>query len=303
MIRQVTDRPDERMALATLVHTQGSTYRKPGARLLVGNDGNTIGVLSGGCLEEEIAERGQAVIQSGVPKLLQFDTRRLYGCNGQLEVLVERLSPASHHDNLLVAVGERLAARESCRIRTRFEKSGKDSLLGSDLLPQHSAITEQPGALIHLAAPSIRLLLFGSGPEIGPVTRLAEELGWLPEQIVQPIVLGADFTPDDRTVAVVMTHNFGRDLAALSQLLPMRLPYVGLLGPKKRRAELISQLLDYQSLDDDYLSTVHAPAGLDIGSEAPEEIALSIISEIAAVLSRRTGGFLRERLRISREHS
>jgi xanthine/CO dehydrogenase XdhC/CoxF family maturation factor len=106
MIRQVTDRPDERMALATLVHTQGSTYRKPGARLLVGNDGNTIGVLSGGCLEEEIAERGQAVIQSGVPKLLQFDTRRLYGCNGQLEVLVERLSPASHHDNLLVAVGE-----------------------------------------------------------------------------------------------------------------------------------------------------------------------------------------------------
>jgi xanthine/CO dehydrogenase XdhC/CoxF family maturation factor len=87
--RAMTDRLQP-WALATLVRTSGSTYRKPGARLLVDPRGDTLGVLSGGCLEEEIGRRGKGVIQSGVPEVVTFDTRRIYGCNGYLEILIER---------------------------------------------------------------------------------------------------------------------------------------------------------------------------------------------------------------------
>jgi xanthine/CO dehydrogenase XdhC/CoxF family maturation factor len=93
-----------------------------------------------------------------------------------------------------------------------------------------------------------------------------------------------------------MNHNFGRDLLALDRLLPLQLRYVGLLGPRKRHAELLARLSEYRPLDfESGVGKLHAPAGLDIGSEAPEEIALAIVSEVAAVLSDRRGGSLRER--------
>jgi xanthine/CO dehydrogenase XdhC/CoxF family maturation factor len=113
------------------------------------------------------------------------------------------------------------------------------------------------------------------------------------EHFAHPSQLNEDFRPDAQTAALVMTHNFGRDLLALDRVLPLQLRYVGLLGPKKRHAELLARLSEYRPLD--FASgNLFAPAGLDIGSEAPEEIALAIVSEVAAVLSNRVGGFLRE---------
>jgi xanthine/CO dehydrogenase XdhC/CoxF family maturation factor len=200
-------------ALATLVRTHGSTYRKAGARLLVDASGETTGVLSGGCLEEEIAKYGQDVIET----------------------------------------------------------------------------------FIHTIPPPIRLLLFGAGPEIAPLQALAVPLGWLVQRFAHSSDLSYDFRADDQTVGIIMTHNFGRDLAALDRLLPLRLPYLGLLGPRKRHAELVAHYAGLRDLDPAWLSPLHAPAGLDIGSEAPEEIALSILSEISAVLAGRTAGFLRDR--------
>ncbi|HTE90873.1 MAG TPA: XdhC family protein, partial [Terriglobales bacterium] len=108
--------------------------------------------------------------------------------------------------------------------------------------------------------------------------------------------LDEHFRADAQTAALVMNHNFGRDLLALDRLLTFRLRYVGLLGPRRRHAELLARLSEYRSLDfNTGARNLFAPAGLDIGSEAPEEIALSITSEVAAVLSDRRGGFLRER--------
>jgi xanthine dehydrogenase accessory factor len=93
----------------------------------------------------------------------------------------------------------------------------------------------------------------------------------------------------------VMTHNFGRDLAALGRLLPLGLRYLGLLGPRKRHRQILAQLSELGCLDLATLGPLHSPAGLDIGSEAPEEIALAIASEVFAVLAGRHGGHLRER--------
>jgi xanthine dehydrogenase accessory factor len=292
IIQRVADNPTCSWALATLVQTEGSTYRKPGARLLIDSDGATLGVLSGGCLEEEIGRLGQKVIANGTPMLLSFDTKRLYGCDGQLKILVEPVPAAEPIGNLITKVGRLLKNREVCRIRTCFE----GGTLGSELLPPDMLLAERRGTLIDTVPLPIRLLLFGTGPEIEAITHLAGNLGWVIECFGHPLELAADFRPDAQTAALVMNHNFGRDLLALDRLLPLPLRYVGLLGPRKRYAELLARLSEYRPLDFEAgTRNLYAPAGLDIGSEAPEEIALAIVSEVAAVLSDRCGGLLRER--------
>jgi len=292
IIERVAANRAQPFALATLVQTEGSTYRKPGARLLVEANGATLGVLSGGCLEEEIGRYGRRVINDGSAVLLSFDTRRLYGCDGRLKILVEPLPAAGQNGNLLTEVGRLLAQRDVCRIRTCFESGS----LGSELLPPDILLAERTGIFIDTLPLPVRLLLFGTGPEIEPLTQLAGNLGWLVEHFGHPSELGEHFRPDAQTAALIMNHNFGRDLLALDRLLPFRLRYVGLLGPKRRHTELLARLSEYRPLDFNAgAKNLFAPAGLDIGSEAPEEIGLSITSEIAAVLSDRAGGFLRER--------
>lgn len=292
IIKRVAENPSQPWALATLVQTEGSTYRKPGARLLVERDGKTSGVLSGGCLEGEIGRCGQDVIATRSPVLLSFDTRRLYGCDGRLKILIEPLPAAEGNGNLITEIGRRLSNRQLCRIRARFE----GDVLGSELLPTDALLTERRGVFIETVPLPVRLLLFGSGPEIKPLSQFAGNLGWVIEHFVHPSELSEDFRPDAQTAALVMNHNFGRDLLVLDRLLAIQLRYVGLLGPKKRRAELLARLSEYRPLDFEAgVRNVYAPAGLDIGSETPEEIALAIVSEVAAVLSNRIGGFLRER--------
>lgn len=293
ILQRVCAERSQTWALATLVRTRGSTYRKPGARLLVDWRGGALGVLSGGCLEEEIVRYGVNVIRNGVPELVGFDTRRLYGCNGLIEILIEKIPPADTRENLLTLLASKVARREPCRVRTRFEGQN----LGSELLTSDALVIEEPGTLLHTILPPVRLLLFGNGPEVGPIKALADELKWTVEHLSHPSELPDNFTPDDQTAALVMTHNFGRDLTTLDRLLPLRLSYLGLLGPRKRHTELLAQLREYRKLEPFWFENLYAPAGLDIGSEAPEEIALSIVSEVAAVLSKRRGGFLRDRVR------
>jgi xanthine dehydrogenase accessory factor len=292
IIWRVAENPSRPWSLATLVQTEGSTYRKPGARLLVDSDGSTLGVLSGGCLEEEIGRYGRKVIGDGSPILLSFDTKRLYGCDGQLKILVEPLPAVRPNGNLITEIGRLLRNRQVCRIHTCFE----GDTLGSELLTVDALVAERRGILIDTVPLPVRLLLFGTGPEIEPITQLSGNLGWIVERFGHPSDLADSFRPDAQTAALVMTHNFGRDLLALDRLLPIQLRYVGLLGPRKRHAELLTRLSEYRPFDFDAgVRNLFAPAGLDIGSEAPEEIALSIMSEVAAVLSERRGGFLRER--------
>src|SRR5437868_600511 len=292
IIQRVEENPSRPWALATLVQTEGSTYRKPGARMLVDSDGGTLGVLSGGCLEEEIGRHGQKVIADSSPIVLSFDTKRLYGCDGQLKILVEPVPAAGQNGNLITEMGRLLRNRDVCRIRISFE----GTTLGSELLSPNLLLTEQPGVLIDTVPLAVRLLLFGTGPEIEPITQLARNLGWVVQLFGHPSELAEDLRPDTQTAALVMTHNFGRDLLALDRLLPLQLRYVGLLGPRKRHAELLARLSEYRPHDFDAgVRNLFGPAGLDIGSEAPEEIALAIVSEVAAILSNRSGGLLRER--------
>ncbi|MDB4999192.1 MAG: alanine dehydrogenase, partial [Mucilaginibacter sp.] len=101
---------------------------------------------------------------------------------------------------------------------------------------------------------------------------------------------------DNRTAFVLMTHNYNYDMAILKQLLPLQLHYIGALGPKKRLNRMLDELIDEGvNITADQLNSIYGPAGLDIGSENAEEIALSIIAEIQAVLKNRNGLSLRNK--------
>lgn len=100
----------------------------------------------------------------------------------------------------------------------------------------------------------------------------------------------------DRTAAVLMSHNYNYDLAVLTKLLSTEVPYIGVLGPRKRYEKMKAY---WDQMDKSFvpsvLKRVHSPIGLDLGAETPDEIALSILSEIKAFFSKRTGGFLTDR--------
>lgn len=276
ILREFERRRREPLALATLVRTHGSSYRRPGARMLIASDGHTVGSLSGGCLEEEVVERARAVLHTGAPSLMTFDTRRRFGCNGTLEILVERV-----REDFLATLGGHYHTRRPCRIATSVS-------MGSRVM----GAVDQPGDddLLQLIEPPLQLLILGEGLDSQALCSLAHTLGWQ-TQLMQGANELAD-SYDAWTAAIVKTHNYGRDFAALRTLLALQLPYVGLMGPRARREQLAGDLLDTGIEPGPNL---FAPAGLDLGGGSPESIALAIIAEIQAVIGNGSRQSLRER--------
>jgi xanthine/CO dehydrogenase XdhC/CoxF family maturation factor len=165
-------------------------------------------------------------------------------------------------------------------------------------------------AFIELVEPAVSLIAIGAGNDVVPLIAMAEILGWettvidgrpayakkerfvpscqvlvsKPENVISQIEI------DNRTVFVLMTHNYNYDMAMLHQLLIKNVIYVGMLGPKKKLDRILGELRDQgASFTEEQLASVHSPVGLDIGAETSEEIALSILSEIKAVLSGKQG--------------
>ena len=177
------------------------------------------------------------------------------------------------------------------------------------------ASVEGAELFVEYLPPPPSLLVFGAGDDAIPLTRLAREMGWRvtvadPRSAFATAARfqGADavhvLRPEDAaslpfdpwTVAVVMTHHYRLDVPALRALLPLNLPYLGLLGPRKRAERILSDLASAGfPVTEDMRMRLHAPVGLDLGGGTPEEVALSIVAEIQAVLSGRDGRALRER--------
>jgi xanthine dehydrogenase accessory factor len=267
ILREFERRCGEPLALATLVRTEGSSYRQPGARMLIARDGTTVGSLSGGCLENEIAIRGRSVIRHGQPVLLSFDTRAKFGCHGSISVLVERMAETS----FLAGLANAQRARRSCVVATNTHR-------GSYLTIRNCLLS--PEDFVQQIDPPIRLLIVGEGPDTGPLRSLAAILGW--ECLCAQRAADLAATPDRWTAAVIGTHNYGRDFAALRALLQQELPYIGLLGSRRRREQLLADVLDTGVSP---RRNLYSPVGLDLGGDAPEEIALAVIAEIQAAFA------------------
>jgi xanthine dehydrogenase accessory factor len=308
---RATSRP---MALATIVATTGSTYRQAGARLFIPAEGEPIGNISGGCLEDDVARIGREVMRSGEPRLASFDLTADedavwgygLGCNGSFEVFVEPADGAlavadglRHDRGLLTTV---ISGPDAGTHRFQADAPGFDT----------PRVSEEDGARVleEPIQPPMRLIVCGAGHDAIPLVRQAAELGWRvtladvrrgllkAERFpgasdfcdADPEGAAAAMHPDARTAVVLMSHNYLRDIAYLGSFLGCQLAYLGVLGPRGRTEQMLGELGQPNAL-----ARLHAPAGLDIGAEGPEEVARAIVAEILAVTRGRTGGSLRDR--------
>ncbi len=282
----------EPLALATLVRVEGAAYRRPGARLLT--DGHRVlrGSLSGGCLEGEVLGRAREVLADGRSRLLTYDLRgdadlvwgSGMGCEGVLTVRVERLQGVPPW---MDAVATAWAARRTARVGLPATPEEAFRILAEG--EAHPAVEALP--------PPVALWLWGGDEDTRLLVDLAKGLGWSvgvvdhrpafvarerfpsadalraghPAQVIPQLPL------DARSGAVLLTHNYLKDQETLRHLLATPVGYVGLMGSRARCARMVAEL----GITDPRL---RAPVGLDLGSRAPEAVALAILAEVQAAL-------------------
>lgn len=348
-LSELAKQPGPRAALATLTRTHGSTFRRPGTRMLVHEDGRVVCELSGGCPQRDIVMQAQRAIECGEPRLIHYnadsglDVLMEMGCGGELEVLLEPLTTSAALDFVeplarslqqrrkgylatLFAIDERIVAPRrqlSCENESIFDGLGDESLSAAILralgerpvgeesrqavvlrLPSESGLAE---VLIEPVSPPHALVVIGTSAAARALLPLALALGWLTTWVdhdaqqlqmadpppglltacTEPASLPGPLTLDRHTSVLVMTHNLERDTAWLTALSHIPLAYLGTLGSRER----ISRLRQEPRLAG---ARLHAPAGLDIGSETPQEIALALAAEVMAVTNGRGGGPLRD---------
>jgi xanthine dehydrogenase accessory factor len=238
----------EPAALVTVVATEGSTPQKAGARMLVYADGRSVGTIGGGCLEAEMSQRARAAIAARQPKLVRYD-----------------LSPDQAADDGLVCGG---------RMQVFIEPIEATPVL----------------------------CLFGAGHVAQPLARMAKACGFRVEVADDRIKFanperfpGADrivvdeltaaagkMTLGPTSYAIVVTRGHRGDREVLETVLGRGLRFVGLLGSRPKVVHTFAALLENGVRRED-LAEVHAPLGVEIGAQTPDEIAVSILAEMIAV--------------------
>jgi len=342
-------RADEALVLGTVVSTAGSTYRKPGAMMLIAADSSYRGLISGGCLEADLAAHAREVFADGKVRNVCYDMSHGddfawglgLGCDGVIHLMLQRLDrnaefgfletldnarkarrrgllslvtsssdPTYSAGDFALDCGDRFSSGDPILMNGIRTHEGVSFSTGHDMSRRYwqESINTGHGKVELLLLPVMpppAILICGAGHDAVPVARLATAMGWkctvvdhrpgfaradrFPDtcevKALQPAELSQHVPLEDVDAAVLMTHHLGHDRAYLQQVVAAPVAYIGLLGPRARRDRLLSEIgaLDVH---------VHGPAGLDIGAEMPESIALAIVAEIHAFMNRRDGGML-----------
>jgi xanthine dehydrogenase accessory factor len=359
------DFTQRRAALATVVKVRGSSYRSPGARMLITDDGKWVGSISGGCLEGDALRKARHVMTTQVPVTVTYDTREEsnqnlgigLGCNGVIDVLIEPIDPTDTNNpvrffqtimamNTPVAlatvfasiphahcpmpfpdpIGQKMLITLGDTQVHNFTDADLASRVADDLIQifetkrseakTYTVNGNDTEIFVELIQPTISLILFGGGFDARPVSQLAKSLGWqvtVTDECVAHIAplffpaadnlclcqrdfIDRDFNITPYTACVLMSHNYEYDRDVLRKLLKSEAPYIGILGPRKRFDKMLDEFnREGITLATTDLHRIHAPIGIDIGAEAPDEIAVSIIAEIQCKFANRSGGFLKYR--------
>jgi xanthine dehydrogenase accessory factor len=306
--------------LGVVYKTEGSSYRKTGAMMLFNSLGQQFGMLSGGCIEGDILIHAKACMSSNKPSLLTYDGsdeddlsfQLGIGCGGKVHILLQAINQQNDYLSLL-AVYQALAKRKS---GTYFQEISASSTQAY-FTEQTDATQTKPSVkpvlieknnqqwLSTPIKPVPHLLVIGGGVDARPVVDIASTLGWT-VSLWDPRAANARknyFTAADTILkgsvesvgefarnklvdaVILMSHSVSLDAACLSVLQQETISYMALLGPTHRK----NQVLDVAKLKEEALTvTLSGPAGLDLGDEYPESIALSIISECQASLNKKT---------------
>lgn len=298
--------------LGAVIHTRGSVYRKTGALMLLSDAGHQLGLLSGGCIESDLLLQARKVVALGKSRRVIYDAaddsniawRLGIGCGGAAEIL---LHPCNAFNEFLQlpALFSCLQQQYACRFELQIDSAQASFATCARLFAQRQHGSVQTGGggkkiLSTLINPLPHLLILGSGVDVVPLCQLALVLGWrvtLADQRLSsakrdnfPVGTAAlNFSaaelPDDllRTVdgVVIAHHNLRLDAAAITalQTRDMIHPYIGLLGPAKRKADVLAMA----GLSEVQLRySIAGPMGLALGGDLPESIALSVLAECHA---------------------
>ncbi|MDI3328939.1 MAG: XdhC family protein [Alicyclobacillaceae bacterium] len=326
----------EQSALLTITQVKGSAYRLPGAKMMMTETGKMLGTLSGGCLESDLYGWAEKAIKEGRPRLVHYDLSESelwtlgIGCKGTMEVAIFPIRPEDPFwQSVRKAVARdrviSLAIELPSGIRAAFE--GTTPIAGDvDRLPEpvvqqltsrvwsrtKAEVAEVDGRRFYIDTmrPNERLIICGAGHDAVPVAALAAKCGFrvtvldprkefngagrFPEAehlITEPDQ--ADPAQLTDSWWLIMNHLQMRDEAALRLALQAKPKYVGVLGPLSRTLEMLNHIgADMNS------GPIYAPVGLNVGAETIDEVAVSIVSELLAVRSGRSGEPLRGKEKI-----
>jgi xanthine dehydrogenase accessory factor len=314
---------DEVAVLGLVIGTDGSTYQKSGALVLLDAQGLRHGVISGGCLEPALEHAARDVHASGRAATVDFDTRSdedlLFGsgigCRGRVRLLLLPLPPQAPQARALFAALEQAAVLdlafaldgENCGAGTATF-AAKSAMSSSTLhwdASGHTSVAPAATTLTVQVAPPPRLLLLGAGPETPPLATFARRLGWFVSVVehrgrwaafaqaaqvdnlldLAPESAASALAEEHADAVILMSHNYAIDLQYLRFCAHNPIDYVGLLGPGARRDALLEELgaADTQRLK----PRLHAPVGLDLGGHGAEAIALAIAAELQRYFSAR----------------
>lgn len=309
--------------LATVVDLDGSSYRRPGVRMLIREDNVMIGAVSGGCVEKEVLFQAQSVFEKQTSKLMTYDGRYRLGCEGILYILLEPFAPS---ETLVIEFNKVIENRQSFVLETAYQKEygdlpgyGTFIKLDAKSFSFNGSTVEQMAAKCfkQTMPPCQRLLLIGGEHDAVILAYFGLSMGWEVHVAVTPkedknindfpgIDALLNYEPenfpvtaiDTNTAILLMTHSYVKDLKYLTVLKNSKPAYLGILGPTRRREKLLSALLEHDmDIDMDFIENIHGPAGLHIGAETPQEIAISILAEILTVIRKTEPMMLKDKLK------
>ncbi len=249
VIHQVSEwlRAGKLVCIATLIETEGSTPRKPGAKLAVSSDGEVVGTIGGGGVEKRVIDEARKVMTGGGVRIIEFDlagkTPGLDAfCGGKVKIVLEPVGELRR----LVIIGA--------------------GHIGKAL----ASIAEITGFSVVLVDDREDVLKDGISENIEVI-------------VASPNSWSQDLVVDETTFIVVATRKHSLDKEWLARIADFNPTYVGMVG-SKRKAQAIFEALRQDGISEGFIKNIKVPVGIDIGAETPEEIAVSIMAQIIAEL-------------------
>lgn len=291
----------ESVVLVTVAQTWGSSPRRPGCLMAIHPDGQFVGSVSGGCVEDDLAQRVQrGEFETGLPKLEEYGVRAEQAqrvglpCGGMLKLLLERVDAAEQLRLLLTRMdaGQQIGRRVCLN-------TGETSLHPTLL---HEGLEFDAENLSKTFGPKWRLLMIGAGELTRRVAQLALTLDYAvticdprPEYYLQngsnwqvegttfvssaPHQAVLDLQADQRSAILALSHTPALDDEALIVALHSDAYYIGALGSRKNHQARCERLMQ-QGLSGQQIDRLHGPVGLVIGSRTPAEIAIAIAADL-----------------------
>jgi len=290
---------ENEILLVTVANTWGSSPRQVGSMMLIKSDGEFVGSVSGGCIEEDLINRYLTdKFKNKKISLLSYGVGQLdaqkFGlpCGGKLELVVETLNSSDSLTIVSEALRKGLSIARHLNLQT-------GSVSYSE--PEWNQCSSFDGKNLYtIFGPQWQLLLVGANELSKYVAEFATALNykiticdprersnmaWISEKMKFTTDMPDDevvkLNPVEKSIVLALTHDPKIDDMALMQALKMDLFYIGAIGSQKTQAARRKRLQQLE-LSSEQINKLHGPVGLAIGSKTPAEIAISILAEITA---------------------